>query len=82
MKTSVEISDPLFEDAKKHAAEGKTTLRELIERGLRLVLAQDRQQKTTFAVRDASVDGNGLKPEFRGADWDQIRNAAYEDHGG
>lgn len=82
MKTSVDISDPLFEQAKKHAADSKTTLRELIERGLRLILEQDRNRQTEFSLRDASVAGNGLQDEFRDATWDEIRRASYEDRGG
>jgi len=35
MKTTVEISDDLLIEAKKHAAEHRTTIRALIERGLR-----------------------------------------------
>jgi len=39
MKTTVEISDDLLIEAKKHAAEHRTTIRALIERGLRRELA-------------------------------------------
>lgn len=81
MKTSVDISDPLFEEAKQHAAESKTTLRELIERGLRLVLEEERARAQNFDFRDASVDGNGLSVDFEGADWNEVRRAAYEGHG-
>jgi hypothetical protein len=35
MKTTVEIPDDLLVEAKKHAAEHRTTIRALIERGLR-----------------------------------------------
>ena len=35
MKTTVEISDELLVEAKKHAAEQRTTIRALIENGLR-----------------------------------------------
>ena len=35
MKTTVEISDDLLIEAKKHAAEHRTTIRALMERGLR-----------------------------------------------
>ena len=31
------------------------------------------------SLRDASVDGNGLRPEFRDASWAEIRDAAYGD---
>jgi hypothetical protein len=30
-----------------------------------------------FPLRDASVDGNGLNPDYRDASWDRIRDAVY-----
>jgi hypothetical protein len=39
MKTTVELADELFVAAKKEAAERRTTLRQLIETGLRRELA-------------------------------------------
>ena len=81
MKTTVEIADSLLEEAKKLAAKDKTTLRELVELGLRRVLSE-RKQKKKFKLRDASVKGNGLQPEFQGASWEKIREAIYEGHGG
>ena len=42
MKTTVELPDDLFVSAKKAAAERRTTLRDLIERGLRRELAAER----------------------------------------
>ena len=80
MKTTVEIADGLAREAKELAAREGTTLRELIEAGLRAVL-RERRRKADFRLRDASVGGKGLQPEFRGADWERIREAAYEDHG-
>jgi hypothetical protein len=81
MKTTVEISDQLAEEAKRLAARENTTLRELIEAGLRLILRQ-RLRGTPFKLRDASFRGRGLQPEFRDAGWDRIREAAYEGRGG
>jgi hypothetical protein len=47
MKTTIQIPDSLFEEARKLAAKEKTTLKALVEEGLRLVLAK-RKQHTPF----------------------------------
>lgn len=80
MKTTVEISDALATEIRELAARERTTLRELIEAGLRSVL-RERSRKGAFRLRDATFSGNGLQPEFRGADWERIREAAYEGRG-
>jgi len=80
MKTTVEIADALARDAKELAAREGTTLRELIENGLRAIL-REKRKKAAFQLRDASFRGKGLQPEFRGADWERIREAAYEGRG-
>ena len=81
MKTTVEIPDPLAEEAKAVARREKTTLRALIEAGLRQVV-RDRRRRVRFQLRDASFSGQGLQPDFRDGDWQRIREAAYEGHGG
>lgn len=81
MKTTVELPDALLAEAKRAAAEDGTTLRELVERGLRRVLHQ-RAQGGRFRLRDASVDGHGVQEEFRDAGWERLRSAAYGDRGG
>jgi len=81
MKTTVEIPDPLAEEAKAVARREKTTLRALIETGLRQVL-RDRRRRARFRLRDASFGGRGLQPGFREEDWQRIREAAYEGRGG
>ena len=60
-----------------HAAREGTTLRALVERGLREVLRVDRTWRR-FELRDARVGGHGLQAEFQDADWQRIREAAYE----
>jgi predicted DNA-binding ribbon-helix-helix protein len=82
MKTTVEISDPLLDEAKRIAARDSTTVRELIETGLRAVVKARRTSRQGFALRDARVGGNGLSRELREASWDRIREAAYEGRGG
>jgi hypothetical protein len=81
MKTTVGISDALAEAAKQVAAEERTTLRALIEAGLRKVL-EERQQSRSFRLRTASFGGTGLPPEFREVNWERVREAAYGERGG
>jgi Arc/MetJ family transcription regulator len=57
MKTTIEVSDALLEAAKRHARERGTTLRALVEEGLRGVLERA-ASPVNFTLRDASVDGN------------------------
>ena len=81
MKTTVEIPDPLAEEAKAVARRDKTTLRTLIETGLRQVL-RERRRQVRFRLRDASFRGQGLQTGFHDEDWRRIREAAYEGRGG
>lgn len=76
MKTTVELPDALVRAAQEAARQDKTTLRALVEAGLRAVLA-DRETVGEFALRDASVSGSGLGAEFRDAPWSAVRDAIY-----
>jgi len=80
MKTTIEISDPLFKEAQRVAARQNTTLRNLVESGLREVLARQKVP-ASFKLRKASFKGKGLQPELRAASWDKIRELTYEEHG-
>jgi hypothetical protein len=78
MKTTVDIADPLIREARKLAADQGTTLRALVEQGLRHVIAE-RRTKPGFRLRDASFKGGkGLRPELRDASWERIRGLVYE----
>ncbi len=81
MKTTVEISDSLAKEARAVAARERTTLRALIEAGLRRVL-KERRTSGRFQLRDASFRGRGPQPEFRSGGWERMREAAYEERGG
>ena len=78
MKTTVNIADELLREAQDLARRDNTTLRELIEAGLRAVIKQ-RSSESSYVLADASVEGRGLQPAFRGASWEQIREA-INDH--
>ncbi|MHB1193588.1 MAG: DUF2191 domain-containing protein [Longimicrobiales bacterium] len=81
MKTTVEIPDALLEAAKTEAARRGTTLRSLLEEGLRHVL-EDGPAPRRFRLPDASVTGRGLDPDVREGSWDGVRALIYEGRGG
>ena len=81
MKTTIEVSDALLEAARRHAKARGITLRAVVEEGLRTVLEGD-PRPATFSLRDASVDGRGLRPEVREGGWERIAGLVYEGHGG
>jgi hypothetical protein len=80
MKTTIEISDPLLREARKLAAREGITLRALVERGLRRVVAETKP-RAPFKLRRASFKGRGLKPDLCDASWDKLRDLACEGRG-
>jgi hypothetical protein len=61
MKTTLDISDPLFSSAKALAQQSHTTLRALVEEGLRRVLSDSPSKaKPAFKLKDASVGGGQI----------------------
>jgi hypothetical protein len=81
MKTTIEIADPLLKEARKVAQRDGTTLRALVEQGLRQVVSENKARRP-FKLRDGSFKGRGLHPDFAEGDWDKIRAAIYEGRGG
>lgn len=81
MKTTIEISDAILEEAKEVAAKQGVTLRSLVEEGLRRVLGE-RRADIDFELPDASYKGKGLQPEVRDGSWERIRELIYEGRGG
>jgi hypothetical protein len=79
VKTTVDIDDHLLTRAKEAARKRKTTLRRLIEEGLRHELAQSPKQKR-FRLRDASFKGGrGLQPGIDLSNPDQMLELMYGD---
>ena len=81
MKTTVEISDALLAEARAVASRERTTIRALLDEGLRLALKQ-RQRQRKFTLRRVTFKGKGLRPELQGAPWSRIRELAYDEPGG
>jgi hypothetical protein len=77
MKISVEISTCLFAQVQRLSKAERTTTRQLIEEGLRKVIADRNARSARFVLAGASVGGQGLSPAFQDAGWDAIRDAAY-----
>lgn len=80
MKTTVEIPNSLLEEARKLASRNKTTVRALIEEGLRRIIAE-RKRASRFRLRKATFKGKGLQPQVTGASWERIRDIVYEGRG-
>lgn len=55
-------------------------MKSVIEQGLRKVVAEP-EPAGKFKLRRASFCGKGLTRSMQGADWEQIRAAAYEGRG-
>jgi Arc/MetJ family transcription regulator len=81
MKTTIEIADSLFAEARRIADADGTTLRALVEEGLRAAVAR-RAGRAAFTLRDESVPGEGLRPDLQPGDWPALRAAIYEGQGG
>jgi non-ribosomal peptide synthetase component F len=79
MKTTIEISDPLLRAARTVAAEQGQTLRQVVEAGLRQVVAARQRKQKTFRLRDTSVNGRGLRKGLSYDDWGKILDRAYGD---
>ncbi len=81
MKTTVDIPQSLLDEAKKLAANHRTTVRALVEEGLRRVI-DEHQHSEGFHLRKATFKGEGLQPEMEGTSWEGLRERAYEGRGG
>ena len=79
MKTTVEIPDRLFREAKEYAARHGIPIRAVIEMGLRSVLEAAGPNRKRFRLKTVTTKGEGLACD---PDWSTIRSLIYEGHGG
>ena len=76
MKTTIDIADTLLLEAKALASEQHTTLRELVEDGLRQAIKR-RRKVTRVEFTDVSQDLGGLRAPLNYDDWAAILREAY-----
>lgn len=80
MRTSIDLPDALMAKVKRLAARRGTTLRALVEEGLLAVLNGARG--TPFRLPDTRFHGDGMVDGLSEAEWDRVRDLAYEGRGG
>ena len=80
MKTTIDISDALFASSKALAQQSQTTMRALIEEGLRRVLSDAKvNTQSAFKLKDARVHGQEiLMSDPR--DWQQLEDDHLSEH--
>ncbi len=71
MKTTIDIANGLFEEAKKIARRDNTTLKALIEEGLRRMVEEKKRQRA-FRLKKVTFKGRGLSRELRDALADRV----------
>lgn len=76
MKTTIDIADDLLLRAKQEAKAFQTTLRSLIEAGLREILGRSSAAKQS-RVEPVTYRGEGLQPGLRGKGCEAVRDAIY-----
>ena len=81
MKTTIDIADSLMTEAKSVAAREGTTVKSLVEEGLRLAISR-RGEAGSFHLRPASFRGDGVRPDVSLESWDDVRSLIYGGRGG
>ncbi len=81
MKTTIDIADALFAEAKKVAARENTTIRALVEEGLRETLKR-RSDPGVIKIQPVTFRGRGLHSDVGEGGWDRLRDLVYEGRGG
>ena len=81
MRTTVDIAEPLLEQAREFAMQEGMSLSALVEKALSALL-EVQKPKEPFRLQLVTVGGRGLRPELKNASWNEIRDLAYGDRGG
>jgi hypothetical protein len=79
MRTSFDLPDPLLDDAKRLAIERGVPLRDLVEEGLRLVLAAQGKRAKPYKLENFTYGTGGLVEGLEWGDWDRMQELSYGD---
>jgi hypothetical protein len=74
VKTTVDIAEAMLREAKLIAAREGTTLRALVEEGLRHVIDKRAEETTGFRLRDCSYGSGGGMPGIDINDWMSMKH--------
>ena len=77
-KTTIELPDELADQARQCAAQWGTTMKSLIEEGLRRELERRSQSQTWSPRADLIFTGLGLTDEASRLSWAELRELANE----
>jgi hypothetical protein len=81
MKTTIEMPDALFSQARDYASSHNMTMKALIEQALRMVMKEKPQEKP-FKLADGSFYGSGgMTPEYENATWEEKLDIIYDRRG-
>jgi hypothetical protein len=78
VKTTVEIPDSLFQEARAWAEARGVPFRQIVEEGLREVIRHSRESTKRFRLRDGSFGGRGRNEDLS---WPALRRTIYEGRG-
>ena len=80
MKTTIEVADALMAEARRVAQRDRTTLRAIVDAGLRREL-KARRASGGFELRLVTFRGDGLHPQAGEGAWERLRDFIYEGRG-
>lgn len=80
MKTTIDIADALLSEAKRVAGREGSTVRALVEEGLRRTI-EDRKRARRFRMRRVTFRGKGLRPQVADGSWEAVRDLIYQGRG-
>jgi hypothetical protein len=80
MKTTIGVPDRLAREVRRIAVREGVTLRALVERGLRHVVAEAGRCRP-FTLRRASFKGRGSQDTVDAQPWETLRDSIYKGRG-